>query len=269
MHTSHYQKNKEKRSGSALPGNQTESAPSIVFKDLSFAFQGYPVFSNLNLTIEGGQCTCILGPSGCGKSTLLRLISGSAGLKYRGSIHLSNNNPPDGQVAWMAQNDLLLPWMSVLDNVLLGDRLRGTVTAQGKEKALALLESAGLAEYGKAMPSTLSGGMRQRVALLRTLMEERPVILMDEPFSALDALNRIKLQNLTVKLVNQATVLLVTHDPMEALRIADRIYVLSGNPAYAGEVVIPPGPKPRNVSDARFAELNAWLLTQLLEEQAI
>jgi putative hydroxymethylpyrimidine transport system ATP-binding protein len=241
-------------------------APSIHFNDLSFSFPGNPVFSGLDLTIESGLCTCILGASGCGKSTLLRLISGSAGLDYTGSIRFGDSGPQKGRTAWMAQKDLLLPWMSILNNVLLGDRLRGTVTGEKKEKAQGLLEAAGLRGWADKLPSALSGGMRQRVALLRTLMEGRPVLLMDEPFSALDALTRIKLQNLTVQLIKDATVVLVTHDPMEALRVADRIYVFSGQPAGVGEVIIPPGDKPRDVSDAAFASLNAQLLEQLLGE---
>ncbi len=252
-------------------GNRVETcqAPSIQFDNLSFSFPGNPVFSGLNLSIESGLCTCILGPSGCGKSTLLRLISGSAGLDYTGSIHFSDHGPQKGRTAWMAQKDLLLPWMSILNNVLLGDRLRGTVTMEKKEKAQGLLEAAGLHGLADKQPSELSGGMRQRVALLRTLMEGRPVLLMDEPFSALDALTRFKLQNLTVQLIKDATVLLVTHDPMEALRVADRIYVFSGQPAGVGEVIIPPGSKPRDVSDAAFASLNAQLLEQLLGEGAL
>ena len=243
-------------------------APSIHFENLTFSFPGNPVFSGLNLTIESGLCTCILGASGCGKSTLLRLISGSAGLNYSGSIRFGDHGPQKGRTAWMAQKDLLLPWMSILNNVLLGDHLRGTVTMEKKEKAQGLLEAAGLQGWADKLPSELSGGMRQRVALLRTLMERRPVILMDEPFSALDALTRIKLQNLTVQLIKDATVLLVTHDPMEALRVADRIYVFSGQPAGIGEVTIPPGSKPRDVSDAAFATLNAKLFEQLLGEGA-
>lgn len=244
-----------------------DTAPSIRFENLSFSFADTPLFSGLNLEIEGGLCTCILGPSGCGKSTLLRLISGSADLPYSGDIRFSDNCRREGNVAWMAQKDLLLPWMSVMDNIMLGAQLRGTVTPEKQQKAKSLLKAAGLDGSGDNLPGMLSGGMRQRVALLRTLMEERPVILMDEPFSALDALTRVKLQDLTVTLVSGATVLLVTHDPMEALRVSDRIHVLSGQPAQAGKAIIPPGPKPRDISSAGIANLTAQLLDQLLEEK--
>ena len=119
----------------------------------------------------------------------------------------------------MGQNDLLLPWLSLLDNILLGAKLRNEETVALQSKARFLMAEAGLTGYEDALPATLSGGMRQRGALLRTLMEERPVLLMDEPFSALDALARMKLQNLSAQLTRKATVLLVTHDPMEALRM--------------------------------------------------
>ncbi|MBU2648883.1 ABC transporter ATP-binding protein [bacterium] len=254
------------RQTSPVTPDVTRPAPAIHFDNVGFSFPGKTVFSGLNLFVESGLCTCILGPSGCGKSTLLRLISGSAGLTFTGTIRFGDNSRQQGRTAWMAQQDLLLPWMSIRDNVLLGDRLRGTVTVGKRSAANRLLAAAGLEGWGEKLPGVLSGGMRQRVALLRTLMEDRSVILMDEPFSALDALTRIKLQNLTIQLIQGATVLLVTHDPMEALRVADRIYVLSGQPARPGAVITPPGPRPRDVSDAAFARLNAQLLDQLLGE---
>lgn len=250
-------------SSSRTPGPSKVS--DIMIRNLSFSFEERSLFSGLNLRVEGGLCTCILGPSGCGKSTLLRLISGQSGLDYSGEIKFAPLPSEQGQVAWMAQKDLLLPWLTVLDNILLGARLRKEPTGRLREKAKSLMELAGLQGCESSLPETLSGGMRQRVALLRTLMENRPIILMDEPFSALDALNRINLQNLMVKLVDGATVLMVTHDPLEALRIADRIYIFSGNPASFGKVIIPPGPKPRDIANEGIADLTAELLQKLLE----
>ena len=130
-------------------------------------------------------------------------------------------------------------------------------------KPLSLISRIGLKDYSGALPDTLSGGMRQRVALLRTLMEERPVILMDEPFSALDALTRMKLQDLAARIVKGATVVLVTHDPLEALRLGHRIHVITGSPAQPGEVLIPPGSPPRAPGDADIASLHAELLFRL------
>ena len=163
----------------------------------------------------------------------------------------------------MAQKDLLLPWLSVLDNVCLGARLRGNLDEEIRKKATSLIADGGLEAYVDALPSSLSGGMRQRVALLRTLMEERPVILMDEPFSALDALTRLKLQDLAARLVKGATVLMVTHDPLEALRLGHRIHVMTGRPARMSDALIPPGLPPRKPSDPEIISLQAELLERL------
>ncbi|MBW2226346.1 MAG: ABC transporter ATP-binding protein [Deltaproteobacteria bacterium] len=217
------------------------SAPSVILENVSFSYPGKQIFRSLNFTVKGGQWTCLIGPSGCGKSTLLRLISGTLGKNFSGKIHFSDGDSHNGRTAWMAQKDLLLPWLSVLDNVCLGSRLRGEMSDQKRQKAISLLEDAGLGEYSDSLPSELSGGMRQRVALLRTLMEERPVILMDEPFSALDA-----------------------HDPLEALRLGHRIYVMTHRPATLSKVLIPPGSPPREPGDPAIVSLQAKLLHRLV-----
>jgi putative hydroxymethylpyrimidine transport system ATP-binding protein len=239
------------------------AAPSVTLKQVSFAYQGEPLFRSLNFTVKGGQWTCLIGPSGCGKSTLLRLISGTLREGFSGRIHFNNGNDDKGLTAWMSQKDLLLPWLRVVDNVCLGPRLRGEMSTKKRLKAMSLLEDAGLGEYANVLPSSLSGGMRQRVALLRTLMEERSVILMDEPFSALDALTRLKLQDLAARLVEGATVLMVTHDPLEALRLGHRIYVMTDRPAKLSDVLIPPGSPPRNPGDSTIISMQAILLERL------
>lgn len=239
------------------------SAPDVLLENVSFAFSGEDIFRSLNFTIKGGQWTCLIGPSGCGKSTLLRLISGSLREGFSGKIRFGNAKKHNGLTAWMAQKDLLLPWLNVLENVCLGARLRSQLSSEQREKAIALLEAVGLGAYTTALPSELSGGMRQRVALLRTLMEGRPVILMDEPFSALDALTRLKLQDLAAKMVRGETVLMVTHDPLEALRLGDSIYVMTGRPAQLGDALIPPGLPPRRLADPKIAALQAELIDRL------
>ncbi len=239
------------------------AAPSVTLEQVSFAYPGEQIFRSLNFTIKGGQWTCLIGPSGCGKSTLLRLISGTLREGLSGRIHFSDGNNQKGLTAWMSQKDLLLPWLSVVDNVCLGARLRREMTAKKRSKAMSLLEDAGLGEYANVLPSSLSGGMRQRVALLRTLMEERSVILMDEPFSALDALTRLKLQDLAARLVEGATVLMVTHDPLEALRLGHRIYVMTDRPAKLSDALIPPGSPPRNPGDSAIISMQATLLERL------
>ena len=243
------------------------AAPAIVLDRVGLMFAGRPLFSDLSLRFAAGRTTCVLGPSGCGKSTLLKLIAGNAALPAGGTVRFEPE-PASGArlVAWMGQNDLLLPWLSLLDNVLLGARLRGEVNDTRRARARELLHAAGLAGRERALPATLSGGMRQRAALLRTLMEERPVLLMDEPFSALDALTRMRLQNLAAELTRGATVVLVTHDPLEALRLADRIIVLTGAPARVAATLEVDGPTPRDPGDPDLARRHGELLGLLMAE---
>ncbi|MBW1697734.1 MAG: ABC transporter ATP-binding protein [Deltaproteobacteria bacterium] len=238
-------------------------APAIFLEKVCFSYLGEEIFKSLDFKVEAGQWTCLIGPSGVGKSTLLQLISGSLREGFSGNIWFGEGSSGNGITAWMAQKDLLLPWLSVLDNVCLGARLRGNLTDDVRQKAVCLIEDVGLKAYIDALPSTLSGGMRQRVALLRTLMEDRPVILMDEPFSALDALTRLKLQDLAARLVKGATVLMVTHDPLEALRLGHRIHVMTGRPAQMSEALIPPGLPPRRPGDPEVISLQAKLLERL------
>lgn len=243
------------------------NAPSIDLEHVNLDYVGHPLFSDLNLHLPGGRTTCILGPSGCGKSTLLKLLAGSPSLEFHGTIRFGSA-AKSADVAWMSQNDLLAPWLTLLDNVLLGARLRGELSNSKREKALELIHEAGLAGYERTLPSALSGGMRQRGALLRTLMEERAIILMDEPFSALDALNRVRLQNLAARLTAGATVVLVTHDPLEALRLGHRIIVLGGRPAQIVDELEPVGLPPREPAAAEVIRQYAALLDRLMNNEA-
>lgn len=240
-------------------------APEIVFDRVSLEFDGKPLFADLSLRLAAGRTTCILGPSGCGKSTLLKLIAGISPLPCSGTIALHPDTSHGRRVAWMGQNDLLLPWLCLLDNVLLGARLRKQLDAGLRDHAMQLIAEAGLSGYEQALPATLSGGMRQRTALLRTLMEDRRILLMDEPFSALDALTRVRLQNLAARMTKGATVVLVTHDPLEALRLGDQILVLAGAPVQVAETLVPDGPPPREVNDASFSALYQHLLGLLMQ----
>lgn len=184
------------------------------------------LFAASDLVVPGGQWTCILGQSGVGKSTLLLMIAGldPAGT-FVGQIKASDDVPLAGRVSFMAQSDLLLPWLTVLENVVLGARLRGAKPDMAR--ADYLIERIGLTEVRHHRPAALSGGMRQRTALARTLMEDRPVALLDEPFSALDAGTRADMQELSAQMLTGKTVVMVTHDPAEAVRLGHQIVVLT------------------------------------------
>lgn len=236
------------------------AAPGIRLRHARLSYAGAALFDGLDLDLAGGEITALLGPSGVGKSSLLRLI---AGLEpdAAGEVSRDDGAPLAGAMALMEQSDQLLPWLSVLDNVLLGSRLRGE--RPDRPRALALLDRAGLAGRAGDRPAALSGGMRQRCALARTLMEDRPVVLMDEPFSALDALTRLRLQDLAAELLVGRTVLMVTHDPMEALRLAHRIVVMNGRPARLGLGAVPPGVPPRPAGDGELLRQYAELLRRL------
>lgn len=240
-----------------------QAAPSIALRDAHLAFEGKALFENLALDLPAGEITCLLGPSGVGKSSLLRLIAGLAE-GAEGRVEDGAGRPLAGRVAYLAQQDLLLPWLKVRDNLLLGARLRGeAVTPALRERAAALLALVGLEAWGEALPEALSGGMRQRCALARTLMEDRPVVLMDEPFSAVDAITRYELQDLAAGLLAGRTVFLVTHDPAEALRLGQRIHVMAGRPARLDEALLPPGAPPRPLGEPAFAGLLAELMARL------
>lgn len=225
---------------------------ALTLQDAGLRFGGQTIFAGLTFSLTEGGITCLLGPSGVGKTSLLRL---AAGLTPRGGTltgtrqlasSIEQRTADRRAVAYMAQQDLLLPWASILDNVLIGRRLRSEdVSSADRDRARAILTDVGLGGVMDALPATLSGGMRQRAALARTLFEDCPIVLMDEPFAALDAITRRHLQADAVRRFRDRTVLLVTHDPMEALRVGHRILVLSGSPARLSPVLEPAGEPPR------------------------
>ena len=233
--------------------------------DARLVYGGTMVFDGLSAEFGAGSFTCILGASGTGKSSLLRLMAGLGPEPGRAAMGF-DGAPLGGRIAYMDQRDLLLPWLSALDNVLLGARLRGE--PKDLDRAHALLADVGLGGSAALAPAQLSAGMRQRVALARTLLEDRPVVLMDEPFSAVDALTRLRLQDLSARLLAGRTVVMVTHDPMEAARLGHRIHVLSGTPATLDEGLCPPGPTPRDPADPAVADIHRVLLARLGVVQA-
>lgn len=205
---------------------------------------GARLIRDLALDMPAGQWSCLLGPSGIGKSTL-------AGLP--GPYRLA------GRVAMMAQDAQLLPWADLVHNVTIGARLRGT--RPDMARARALLADVGLAELGARRPTELSGGQGQRVALARTLMEDRPLVVMDEPFSALDTVTRLAMQDLAARVLTGRTVILITHDPLEAIRLSDRAWLLGPDGAEALD--LPDSPTPRDWRAQGTLTTQAALLTRL------
>jgi putative hydroxymethylpyrimidine transport system ATP-binding protein len=238
---------------------------------LRYLDNAQPTIQKLTMHIPAKNWTCILGKSGCGKSSLLRYLAGLLGdkVEWRGAVSIQNQQTLSAevhsQIAYMAQQDLLMPWLSVLDNVLLSSQF-GEASSLSKEqltsKALELLEQVGLRDHAQSLPQQLSGGMRQRAALARTLMQDKPIVLMDEPFSALDAVTRHRLQNLACELLKEKTVVLITHDPQEAIRLAGQLYIMSGSPARAVCLHVPKSPTPRKL-DAECAQIQQSILDSL------
>ncbi|TCL00345.1 putative hydroxymethylpyrimidine transport system ATP-binding protein [Shimia isoporae] len=225
--------------------------------------QNAPLFAPLSLTLNAGEWTCLLGGSGVGKSTLLRLMCDlPTAADFKGQISASDNFLVAPRVAYMAQSDLLLPWATVAQNTLLGTRLRGGTP--DTDRLERILERVGLAKHADKKPSELSGGQRQRVALARTLMEDKPVILLDEPFSALDAQTRAAMQDLAVETLSGKTVLMVTHDPTEASRLGHKIVVMT--PAGLSFFAPPEAPVPRPIDDQETLTCQAALLRHLRED---
>ncbi|WP_238377129.1 ABC transporter ATP-binding protein [Neptunomonas antarctica] len=228
--------------------------------------------AGLNIRIPAGAWTCILGRSGCGKSSLLRYLANLLEDKvdWAGAVNTQPAFDSKDQIAYMAQQDLLMPWLSALDNVMLSTKFGVAASSTKKthllfDKAHALLQKVGLGDKANYLPQQLSGGMRQRVALARTLMQDKPIVLMDEPFSALDAVTRYRLQNLAYQLLQDKTVVLITHDPQEAIRLASRLYIMQGRPAYAESLSVPASVTPRNF-DAECAELQQTIMDRLEQD---
>jgi putative hydroxymethylpyrimidine transport system ATP-binding protein len=274
----------------------------MTFSNCHLKFDHHTIFEDFHFDLSPGQWTCILGKSGVGKSSLLKIL---AGLVQPNQIQ--RYTPLEA--SYLPQQDCLMPWMSVWENVFLGQKLRegrnppcaplflrgghskrfekrkdlthsasalnsmtmgatpppteAYTNGEKKEKALHLLERVGLTHAKHLKPAALSGGMRQRVALVRTLMEDKPVILMDEPFAALDIPTRLELHDLIAPLLKGKTVLLVTHDPLDAVRLADKIQFLNGAPAELSVPIEIHEPKPRDLEHPPITEIYMQLLKGL------
>lgn len=253
---------------------------------LCYSGRSIPIYTKLRMKLSKNTFTCLLGESGCGKTSLLRQIAGFHDDVSSSEFVVTDEGEEQhlidlsSQVAYMAQQDLLMPWMNVLDNVLLSDDLsrplfqkKTSTQYEKREQALLLLAKLGMAEAAYHKPNQLSGGMRQRAALARTLIQDKPIVLMDEPFAALDALNRYKLQDLAAQMLTNKIVVLVTHDAQEALRLGEQILLFPNAEKSVNEKektfqFIKPSLPSTNIPRAINAELGLYQ-AQLLEHMGV
>ncbi|SOH93881.1 putative hydroxymethylpyrimidine transport system ATP-binding protein [Monaibacterium marinum] len=234
-------------------------APGITLQG-DYLIEQKPLFTGVDLTVPAGQWTCLLGRSGVGKSTILRLLLGlDTSGQFNGQVRANDDRAIGPRASYMAQSDLLLPWLNLRENVVLGARLRHE--KPDLSKADTMIARVGLSAYATKKPGALSGGMRQRAALARTLMEDRPIALLDEPFSALDAGTRADMQDLAAEVLQGKTVLLVTHDPAEACRLGHQIALLT--PAGIAPWELPDTAPIRSADDPQTLQAQAALLSYL------
>lgn len=255
-----------------IPNALASRGPAVAVDGLHLSFGGNkPVLADISLNIAEGEFVSLVGPSGCGKTTLLNLCAGLLEHTGSGSIKVMGSPPRCGnpQIGYMLARDSLLPWCSALDNAAFGSKIRGQTKDQSIERARKMLAEVGLAEHANALPKALSHGMRQRTALARTFALDAPLLLMDEPFGALDAQTKLQLQDLLLRLCHQhrQTALFVTHDLAEAVAVSDRVIVMSSQPGRIIADVPIDLPRPRSIRELqkspRFHELFATLWSQL------
>ena len=244
----------------------------VSIRDLGHSYGELTTIEQLDLELPAHGVLGLVGPSGCGKSTLLELI---AGLQEpaRGDRGRRRRRTPErlAQCAFMPQRDLLLPWLSAIDNAALALRNRGVRRGEARRQAGRLFERFGLAGFERATPTELSGGMRQRVAFLRTLVAGKPVLALDEPFASLDAITRAEMQEWLAggPAADPRTVVLVTHDVEEALYLCDRVAVLSARPARVVDELSAPAPRAADrdeaVTDPAFVTVRERAMRALRE----
>ncbi len=251
------------------------SAPRLSLSHVSKRFDTLDVLGDISISVAPGEFVSILGPSGAGKSTLFQILTGATP-PGGGVIAFDGEELKDasGKFAFMPQRDALMPWRRVIDNAILGLEVQGVRRAEAYGRVAPLLAQFGLAGFERHYPSQLSGGMRQRVALLRTVVQDRQMLLLDEPFGALDALTRASMQQWLERMWERHrwTALLITHDVREAVFLSDRIYVLSARPARVIREIKVPLPRPRGMremSSPQATKIEAELLEALLGSSAI
>lgn len=224
----------------------------IEIRNLCLSFDGVNrVLEDICLNVGKGEFVALAGPSGCGKTTLLNLCAGLVALPAQQHLRVGDAEPKLGsaQVAYMLARDSLFPWQTALENAAFGLRVRGVALAIAHQRAAEMLKRVGLGGFEHAFPKALSHGMRQRVALARTFAMDAPLLLMDEPFGALDAQTKLQLQDLLLSLCQEThrTVLFVTHDLSEAVALADRVVIMSSRPGRIVADVSVDLPRPRSI----------------------
>lgn len=248
--------------------------PAVTARNISKAFGSYVAIENINIEVARGRFISIVGPSGCGKSTLLNIIAGLTS-PSQGNIEVFGE-PLVGinrRASYMFQRDALLPWKTVLANIQFGLRLRGYSRERALDEARTWVQRVGLGDFGHYYPYQLSGGMRKRVAIAQSWIVEPDLVLMDEPFSALDIHTRLRMEQEILNLASssKATVVFVTHDLEEAIALSDEIFLLSASPrtCLVGRYEVDL-PKPRNLidikSDSGFHELYQKIWQDLRKE---
>lgn len=249
--------------------NRVAREPLLAVHDLHVDRGSKRVLEKISFELNEGEFVSVIGPSGCGKSTLLSTLTGDIE-PHAGSIRLPGSEAATQAqaVAWMPQSDSLLPWLNVLDNAALGLEVEGMPKTRAAARVQRLLEPFGLNDLGDAWPHELSGGMRQRVALLRTVALERPLLLLDEPFGALDALTRSQMHDWLTSVQQQFgwTVLLVTHDVREAVILSDRVLVMTQQPATVAAEIVVDLQRPRSsgmIADPACARIEGSVLSAL------
>lgn len=231
--------------------------------------QLFNALSPVNLVVEPGRFISLIGPSGCGKSTIFNIIAGlQPPTTGRVLIDGADATGMIGQVGYMLQKDLLLPWRTVLDNVALGMEIRGMSKRAARDRAMPFLGRYGLGGFERQYPSSLSGGMRQRAALLRTLLVDEDVVLLDEPFGALDAQTKSQMHEWLLQLFSDfgKTFVFITHDVEEAIYLSDEIHVMASRPGRIIETLPIDLPRPRDravVSSPRFVAMKKYCLDLL------
>lgn len=243
------------------------NALSIEHVSKAYSLDGVarPVLNDINFTVRRNEIVAMVGASGCGKSTLLRLIVGLDS-DFRGSIVSNTQTASRTKVGMVFQDHRLFPWLTVEGNVALAFDNSDLPARQRQEKAKHYIELVGLAEFSKAYPRQLSGGMAQRAAIARALAQEPDILLMDEPFGALDSILRMRLQDelLSIWEKNQLSIVIVTHDVEEALYLADRVIVMEPNPGRIRETIDVALPRPRDRNGVLLANLKKHCLSMLI-----